>query len=91
MFFHWWCCFVFLDHGFALVRLEDQDSKIILLTHKEDFYLPVYIFNYRGQFIMANAELKKVVEARGLRYHVFSNSSKKTKQIMVQLKKNTRL
>lgn len=70
-----------------LEKLEDKlgwrirESTIILLTHGEDL---------KGDwepFIKANTELRNTIEACGSRYHVFSNNSKKVKQVIDLLKK----
>lgn len=70
-----------------LEKLEDKlgwrirESTIILLTHGEDL---------KGDwepFIKANTDLRNTIEACGSRYHVFSNNSKKVKQVIDLLKK----
>lgn len=74
------------EHG-ILERLENKlgwrirESTIVLLTHGEDL---------RGsleQFINTSIPLKDIVVSCGCRYHLFSNTSKDTKQAEELFKK----
>lgn len=68
------------DQG-LLEKLENalgwriRESTIILLTHGEDLKGDPMLY------INANTGLKKIFEACAFGYHVFSNTSKKTKQV----------
>nr|XP_046231693.1 GTPase IMAP family member 8-like [Scatophagus argus] len=70
-----------------LERLEDKfgwrirDSTIVLLTHGEDL---------RGdldQYVGACVPLRKIAESCGYRYHLFSNSSRDSRQVIDLIRK----
>lgn len=75
------------DEQGILEKLENKlgwkirESTIVLLTHGED------LKENLEQFINASVPLRNIVTLCGGRYHLFSNSSKDTKQGMALIKK----